>query len=913
MNEFHKFTVIEALQKLESSPVGLDEGNLQERRKRYGWNELPEVERKPLWRILIKQFRNLLVVVLLLAAVISYIMHHVVDVYVILAVVLINATIGFTQEIRAERAISSLNKMLVQQARVRRGGEIRLIRSRELLPGDVIILEEGEQIPADARIILCRSLRTIEASLTGESLSISKQDMALPGQTPLADRKNMLWKGTFVVAGYAEAVVCTTGLQTAIGDIAKTLAEIKPERSNFQRKADYLAKQMAVLAIVSTALLFTTAYFSGNFEMQELLLVSIAALVSVIPEGLPAVLSIVMAIGSKRMSRRNAIIRDLNSVETLGSVTTIITDKTGTLTQNRMMVSRIKLFNEVEFEVSDKGWLPTRYFRQHQAIVDPGDYPILNKLLQIAACSNNATIKYNVNKEGYELMGDPTEGALLVMVQNADLLPSLQPGVIEKLDDLPFDSKRKSRATLCKVEAGLQLFVVGAPEHILEQACQVLSPQGVIQMEETYASVLRKQIDEWSGKALRVIGLAYKPILDGIIKIDENDINDLVFVGFVGMIDPPRPEVKEAVEKCKKAGIRVIMATGDHINTANAIAIATGIIEGNNTGQLGALTEQQLLLLDDREFDDAINTVRVFARLTPGMKLRIAERLQAMGQLVAMTGDGVNDAPALKKANVGIAMGIMGTDVAREAAKVVLADDNFATIVNAVEEGRIVFANARQTSFFLVTTNFAEVTTLIVLIAMGYPIPLTAIQILWLNLVTDGVGDIALATERGHGDELSARPINKKENILNKEIFPFILIMSGTMAILCMGVYLWFIGLGLEKARTAVFITMASTQLFNLLNMRSLKKPIFEIGYFTNHYVNLALAASWAIQIAIIELPLFQHIFGFTPMTLVEFTALIVLSSSVLWIGECYKLFLDRMRAYMGRIRLMKNEPRLFC
>lgn len=897
MIQFHQLSTAEVLGKLETDTRGLDEDKVLRRRRQYGWNELPNPDRRPLWKGLLKQFRNLFVIILLLAAVISYAMDHILDVYVILVVVLANATIGFIHEVRADMAIRSLQGMFVPRARAIRGGKLIPLAVRDLVPGDIIVLEEGEGVPADARIIESSNLRTIEASLTGESLPVSKQEAPLPTETPLAERKNMVWKGTFVAGGYALAVVCGTGLDTAIGNIAASLSTIRPKKANFQKKTDRLARQMAFLAIFSTMMLFLTAYFLRSFSLEELLSISIAAMVSAIPEGLPAVLSIVLAIGSKRMSRKQAVIRDLNSVETLGSVSTIITDKTGTLTQNKLTVKKISVAGLDEFELSGEGWFPAGNFHQQQAVVDPADYPTLCKLLQIAACSNNATVRHDAEQDTYELLGDPTEGALLVMARKAGVAAKQDNGSV-KLDDLPFDSKRKLRATLTKDGTDTELLVVGAPEQLLARSHHLLTPQGVMPLEKIHISAIQQKISEWSGDALRVIGMAYREMTSDMDVIDENRIDTLVFAGVVGMIDPARPEARGAVVRCRRAGIRVIMATGDHINTAIAIAKLTGIINGQQQHHPVALTEQQLTLLDGQEFDDAIRTVDVFARLTPAMKLRIAERIQAMGQLVAMTGDGVNDAPALKQADVGVAMGVMGTDVARDAARVVLADDNFATIVNAVEEGRIVFANARHTSFFLITTNVAEIVTLITFIAMGYPIPLTAIQILWLNLVTDGVGDIALATEKGHGDELEAKPIPKKEPIMNGEVIPFLVIISPLMAILCLVVYFSFIGHGLAKARTAVFVTMALTQLFNLLNMRSLKKTVFEIGYFTNTYINIALVASLIIQVTIIELPIFQRIFDFRSITFVEFMLLAALSSLVLWAGEFYKFVRSRLPKY---------------
>ncbi|MCR9183212.1 MAG: HAD-IC family P-type ATPase [Flavobacteriaceae bacterium] len=885
---FYAMPVVSVLQYFGTSKNGLDLEKVKNQREKYGWNEIPEAKKDSWLKLLFKQFKNLLVVILIVAAVISYVAGHQIDMYVILAVILINALIGFIQEMKAEQAVSALKKMLVHKARVVRGGKESVIPSRELVPGDIIILEEGESVPADARIIESKNLQVTEASLTGESVPESKNNETVTESTPLADQKNMLFKSTFVTGGFAKAVVCGTGLDTAVGEIAETLSNIKRAQTNFQKKTTMLGHQMAVISIISAVVLFTVGYISGNYEFNELLLVSMAALVSVIPEGLPVVLSVVLAIGSYRMSKRNAIIRDITSVETLGAVTTIITDKTGTLTQNKLTVRKVYMFGDDPLDVSGEGWLPAGNFSRHKKIIEPNDETALMRLLEIAAYSNNASIKHTKDSDTYELAGDPTEGALLVLAAKAGLKfkPSDE---LRKMDDLPFNSKLKMRASLIEISGEKFLFVIGAPEKILEVSKHVSRESSEVLIDDSIRNELSERMDLWSADAMRVIGLAYKKLPDSVEKIDEALIKELVFSGLTGMIDPPRPNTKEAVLQCKNAGIRVIMATGDHINTAVAIAKAVGILEEQIDDELLALNEQQLLQLDEKEFDDVIQKVSVFARLTPKVKLRIAERLQAMGELVAMTGDGVNDAPALKKADIGVAMGIMGTDVAREASQVVLADDNFATIVNAIEEGRIVFSNARKTSFFLVTTNFAEITTLISLVAMGLPMALTATQILWLNLITDGLCDKPLAAERGHKDLLKDKPVKQNEKILNKSVLPFLFMMAGIMTVLSLIVYFRFIDVSLEKARTAVFIVMAFSQLFNLYNMRSLKKSIFEIGFFSNKYINLAILASVIVQIVIIEMPFFQHIFSFEYVSVYEFLILISLSSIVLWTGELYK------------------------
>jgi Ca2+-transporting ATPase len=509
----------------------------------------------------------------------------------------------------------------------------------------------------------------------------------------------------------------------------------------------------------------------------------------------------------------------------------------------------------------------------------------LQKLLKIAEVSNNSEFQHDKEADTYELIGDPTEGALSVLARKGGINRYHIPHY--KLDDLPFDSTKKLRATLIKDDKYNELYVTGAPEELMERSKKLLTDQGESELNQKEKEQILQKISEWSDHAMRIIGLAYKRQKTNII--NEDTIDNLVFVGVVGMIDLPRPDVKEAVKKCKLSGIRVIMVTGDHVNTAVAIAKETGIIEESTENDVVALTEQQLVLLDSDEFDKAIRNISVFARLTPKMKLKIAERLQAMEHLIAMTGDGVNDAPALKQADVGISMGIMGTDVARDSSDVVLADDNFATVVNAVEEGRIVFTNARQASFFLVTTNIAESVTLLVSILLGLPLPLTATQILWLNLVTDGVTGMALATEPGHGEIMKTHPLMKNENILNREVIPFLIINVGLMVGISLAAFYYYIGDSLEKARTGVFIVMAFTQLFNVYNLRNIHKSVFEIGLFSNKYINLAVGVSVLLLILVTEVPVLAKLFNFESIYIIDLILLFGVSSSVLWAGELYK------------------------
>lgn len=869
----HTYESNAILSDLGSDENGLSKEEAERRLIEFGPNEIPDPGKKPVWKILLKQFNNLMVYILFVAMVISYLTKHYVDVYVILAIIIINALIGFIQEYRAEGALAALKNMLVPKCKVFRDGSLVTINSREVVVGDILSLDEGDSVPADARIIYQKNARATEASLTGEAVPVEKTTEVLPEEIPLGDKKNMVWKSTFLSSGSVKAVVTGTGLNSQIGAIAMSLRDIAPKKTNFQLKTDKLAKQMAIIAITCAITLFFVAYFFQDAPIDDILLISIAALVSTIPEGLPAVLSIVLAIGSYRMSRKNAIIREITATESLGSVSTIVTDKTGTLTQNTMTIKKLWMPETNDVQVSGEGWESEGGFHGTEK-----DILVTELLFEIAAHCHNSSIEIN-DKGQIIVTGDPTEAAFLVLGNKAGKSKDL-----DIVEDIAFNSDLKYRSTMVIKNGKKVRFFLGAPEALLD-LCDFTRDQNgnKISLQHAYLEEIEDKMKGWSADSLRVLALAQKEENGNIHQDDK-----LEFVGLAGMMDPPRVGVYEAVKSCHDAGIRVIMATGDHAETALSIGKKVGIVR---EGREKVYTDAQLSKMSEEEFDQAISEADVFSRLTPLMKLKIAKSLQKQGSLIAMTGDGVNDAPALKQANIGIAMGIMGTDVAKDASMMVLADDNFATIVKAVEQGRIVFNNARRTSFFLVTTNFAEILTLIVAVSMGMSMPLTATQILWINLVTDGFCDKALATEQGKGNELQAPPIDPKENILNKTIYPFLIINVLIMTTLAITAYLWYLPYGIDKARTMVFITMAFSQLFNTFNMRNLTGSTFKIGLFSNKWVNYALLVSVLIQILIIEIPFFSNLFKFQVVPVEEFLFWVVLSSSVFWVTEIFKYF----------------------
>ncbi|MBS3085121.1 HAD-IC family P-type ATPase [Candidatus Pacearchaeota archaeon] len=891
-HHWHAKTKEEIFSEILTSEHGLTIGQAERRLEKFGANEIEKSRKNPRIFILLKQFNSPLIYILLLAMIIAFIFEHFVDVYVILAVVLINAGIGFIEEKKAEKAIDALKKMIVSYAKVYRSNTWLKIPASQLTPGDIIMLEEGDKVPADARLIEEKDFRTQESSLTGESFPEDKNLKVLSERVAIADRKNMVFMSTFAVSGTAKAVVVATAEQTAIGQVAKSLQEVIQPKLHFQEKVSQLALQMAIFAILGAFLTFIIGYFFRGSEFIEIFLFTIASLVSGIPEGLPAVLIIVLAISARRMAKRNAFVRHLPSVETVGVVTVIATDKTGTLTQNSIVVEKI-INSENEIDITGDGWLPIGRFMINKNPINPLVFPITEKLIHISAlCNKSKLLRQDGN---YEVIGDPTEAALLVLAKKAGLSREELVNNEKIIDDFPFNSDLKFRASLIKTKSTgkKQLYVVGAFEAVIHRSEHILNEGGKIKLTKNISEQFLKKAEQLSAKGFRVLALAYKDIPVTTNSVNQELVNNVVLVGLVAMKDPLRPEVKKAIEKARNAGIRIIMKTGDHKETALAIAKEIGLVGAKTK----ALTEEELEKMSEHEFRQAVKEVNVFARVTPKMKLKIVKTLQECGEIVAMTGDGVNDAPALKRADVGISMGIIGTDVARESSEIILADDNFASIINAVEEGRTVFRNVKRTSFFLVTTNVAEATTIIGSILVGLPLPLLPVQLLYVNLVTDTFNGIALATEPTHEDILTQPPKNKKEKILNKEIIPFLLLMVGLMVLGTLPLFYYYLQQGLDKARTIAFTAMAMFQLFNVYNMRSIKSSIFKLGVLSNKWVNYSIISSVILMLFVIYIPFFQRIFSFVPLGLSEFLLVTVVSASVLVAGEVYKMIKHKQQA----------------
>jgi Ca2+-transporting ATPase len=882
MNHWYIKKESEIFKELETSEKGISSHEAKIRLQSHGYNQIEDRKKPSKFLLVLKQFKSAFVFILIIAAIISFLFQNNIDGYIILSIVVINAGIGYFQEQKAEKAIEALQKLIVSYAKVYRDGSLTKIDSKNLVPGDIIILEEGDKVPADARLLSIDNFRTQESSLTGESFPEDKSLKTFAKPIALGDQTNMIFMGTLIVSGVAKAVIVETGAKTEIGKIATSIKKIPEERSHYQKKIDKLAFQMAVIAVIGAGIIFIIGLLN-SMNLIDLLIFTMAELVAGIPEGLPAVLMIVLAIGSWRMAKRNALVRNISSMETLGIVTVIATDKTGTLTSNTMMVELIKT-SDAELKVTGEGWQPIGKFLQNNESVNPLKIDSIKKLFEVACLCNRS--KLTRKGSGYEAIGDPTEIALTVLAGKAGIrMDDIEKEICISYD-LPFSSEKQFRATLVKnsVLGKNEIYAIGAFEKIISLSSHIIKDGERKSLMKEDREKIINDAEEYARKGLRVLALAYKDA-HSKEKITYEDINMLSFVGFVGMKDPPRSEVSEAIKKARQAGIRVIMNTGDHKETAVAIAKDIGLISGKDTA---VLTQAELESMSESEFNNAIKKVSIFARVTPEMKLKIVKSLQKEGHVVAMTGDGVNDAPALKKADIGISMGIIGTDVARESSEIILSDDNFASIVNAVEEGRIVFRNVQQTSFFLITTNIAETATLVASMIFRLPLPLLPIHLLYLNLVTDGVPTIALAMEQGHKDILKEPPRDKKENILNKEVLPFLLISVVLMLLGTIPLYIYYLP-DLLKAQTVAFVSMSFFQLWNVYNMRSLHESIFKIGFFSNNKINFAILISIILMIFVIFIDPFKSLFRFISLSIVELAVLFVLSSTVLIAGEIYK------------------------
>ncbi len=872
----------ECLRAAETRREGLTEEEAEERLESVGKNTLAEEEGISVFRLLLRQLESPLIYLLAGAAAVSVIPGHYTDAIVILAVIVINTALGFFQEYKAEEALASLKRLAAPRARVRRGNDVEVIEAAFVVPGDIILIETGARIPADARLIDAHELQVDESMLTGESEAVSKTVEPLPEETPLADRRNMVHMSTSVVGGRGEAVVVETGMETELGTIAEQVESTEKEATPLQKRMGKLSGILGLVGIGLAAAVFAVGVAMGH-EWVEMALSAVAVAVSAIPEGLPAVISVTLAVGVRRMAGRNAIIRRLASVETLGSTTVICTDKTGTVTRNEMTVTQVWADCK-DYAVTGEGYDLEGQVVPENHEAKPEEQEALRRLHAIGILANDARL-FEKDDE-WRLDGSPTEKAIL-----AASLKGLGRGASERegtrrLDEVPFSSDRKYMAVLVDSDGDREVLAKGAPERILDRCSRIVKEGKTVELTDDLRREVMEKNEALAEGALRVIAAAYRSAPESE-EIGDEDVSGLTLIGLWGMIDPPREDAVRAIADAQEAGIHVVMVTGDHAITAGAIARQAGIAPEN----AGAATGIEVDEMGDQELLEHAFGVGVFARVSPSHKLRILSVLKEHGEVVAMTGDGVNDAPALKGADIGVAMGIAGTEVARSASDMTLADDNFASIVSAVEEGRVIFNNLRRVVFYLLTTNVGEVLALVASLLLGLPLPLTAVMILWINLVTDGVCTIPLGLEPNSHDVLREPPRRPGSPILDA---PTLRRMAVLAVVIAAGTLFAFWteleAAGVERARTMAFTTLAAFQWFKAYSARSRRQSVFSLGFFGNRWLNAGVGIAVVLQILAIHTPVGRNILSTVELSIADWLRVVAVSVVVLLVDEGIKL-----------------------
>lgn len=886
---WYQLSVKDVLQKLGSSEKGLSEVEVKKRLTQYGLNKLKEKEKINRIKIILHQFSNPLIYILIIAGFITILLKEYIDSGVIFAVIILNAIIGYFQEYKAEESVRALKKLVVPKAKVIRDGIEKEINSEELVPGDIVLLFSGNKVPADLRLIHTIELKIDEAVLTGESLPVEKSINLIKKEnlTP-GDQTNMAFMGTIVVSGRAKAIVVETGQNTILGKIAKEVEEAETVKAPLQDKIHRFAKSIGLIVLASSTLLFIIGILIGE-SVKDMFMTAVASAVATIPEGLPIVVTIAMAVGVARMAKQNAIIRKLPAVETLGSTTVIGSDKTGTLTKNEMTVKLIYDCKNI-YEVEGSGYEPVGEILHNGAPIKTKEKKHLLELLRIGLLCNESNLYEEYDQ--YKIDGDPTEGSLIVSAIKAKLNPEEEKEKYKQIGIIPFESERGYMATLHIYKGKKIIFVKGAPEKVLDMCFQ-----------DSYGELINKKkhlqiASDFAKEGMRVLAFAYKYAQEDLDELTCKEIekcnhtSGLIFSGLQAMIDPPRPEVIDAIKNCKKAGIRVVMITGDHAITAKAIAKKLGISDDNPE----VLTGVEIEHMDDNDLLNKVKNISVYARVSPQHKLRITQQLIRLGEIVAITGDGVNDAPALKSAHIGIAMGKSGTDVAKEASDMILTDDNFASIFNAVKEGRIVFDNIRKVTFFLIPTGIAAILSIIGTVAIGLPIPYVPAQLLWINLVTNGLQDVALAFEPGEKGVINRPPRNPKEGIMSKLLIERTILVG---LLISAGVIFNFMnalnqGLSIEKARTIAVTTMVFFQFFQAWNSRSELQSIFKISLTSNPFLFYSMISALFAQLSVIYAPPLQWLFRTEPINMNEWLQILLVSTTVIIIVELDKLILRK-------------------
>jgi len=895
---------------------GLCDKEANARLAKHGPNELKERPRPTFWHLLLGQFNNFLILILLVSAVISLFLGEYVDATAIMAIVVLNAILGVVQESKAEEALAALQKMAAPEARVIRSGHIHTLPARELVPGDVVLLEAGHYVPADVRLVKAINLKIDEASLTGESVPVQKDaGTVLDREIPLGDRRNSAFMGTMVTYGRGKGIVIATGMHTQFGLIAEMLQSYEQEPTPLQRKLDQLGRWLGIACLLICGLVGLVGVLRG-LPPLEMFMTAVSLAIAAVPEGLPAVVTICLALGMQEMIRRHALIRRLPAVETLGSATVICSDKTGTLTQNEMMVVRCWAEGR-SLTLTGKGYQPHGEFLQAGRPFDPLADPVVRLLCQGVAQCNDALLEPSGQTANghatWRMVGDPTEGALVVAATKAGLWKEELESAFPRLAEVPFESERKRMTTVHRTDgqsgnekSPLPLpptvssppyiaFVKGAPDLLLEQCTHMMTSNGIRPLDETWRDRCMAANEKMSRQALRVLGLAYRPLEAPPANPNAETLErELTFVGLMGMIDPARPEVKPAIQVAKRAGLKSVMVTGDYPQTAIAIARELNLLsEGGKV-----LSGTELDRIDNTSFSTMVENIEVYARVSPQHKVRIVKAFKNRGHIVAMTGDGVNDAPALKRANIGVAMGITGTDVSKETADMVLTDDNYASIVSAVEAGRIIYSNIRKFVFYLLSCNVGEILVIFLAMLARLPVPLKPIQLLWLNLVTDGAPALALGLEKGDTDIMRRPPRPTNEPVINREMQWGIVIQSIAITTAVLAAFLC----GLQRfpndlaaAQTLAFVTLTTSELFRAFTSRSEYHSIFSIGLLSNRWMVIAVGSSFLLLLAVLYLPFLQPFFSTVPLSLQEWLLILPLILLPSIAAELTKLVLRRL------------------
>jgi Ca2+-transporting ATPase len=896
------------------SETGLSTEEVTRRLQRYGLNQLVEAPRPTFLHLLWDQLNNFVIILLIVASIISAVLGDEIEAGAIMAIVILNAALGVIQERRAEAALDALRQLAAPEAQVLRDGHRQTVVARELVPGDIVFLEAGNYVPADLRLLEAVNLRVEEAALTGESVPVQKDaNIRLEADIPLGDRKTTTFMGTLISYGRGRGVVTSTGMRTQIGLIAEMLQSVEREPTPLQRRLDQLGKTLGWACLAVCALVFALGWLEGR-DPLEMFMIAVSLAIAAVPEGLPAVVTISLALGMREMIKRHALIRRLSSVETLGSATIICSDKTGTLTQNEMTATRLWVDGKF-LTITGKGHTLSGDFLEDDRKVDLVNYQAALTAMWVGALNNDAEMEISGASDEemtYRMVGDPTEGALLVAAAKAGALPRPLNQAYPRVEEVPFDSERKRMITVHHIKdprpedispfdeqkryPGYVVAVKGAPDLVLDLCSeyQRLDDTHTALDDRHRMNILRAN-DMMTQDALRVLGVAYKvvpeiPDLEDVAGIEQN----LIFVGLVGMIDPPRPEVTPALKHAAQAGIRTIMITGDYPNTARAIAESIGLLRPGHQ----VLTGSEINAFSDEELTRQVERTDVFARVSPEHKLRIVEALRADGEVVAMTGDGVNDAPSIKRADIGVAMGITGTDVAKESADMVLTDDNYVSIVAAVEQGRVIYSNIRKFVYYLLSCNLAEIASIFLGTLITKHSPLTAIQLLWLNLVTDGAPALALGTEKGDPDIMNQPPRPSKEPIINR--FMQIGIAVQTIAITAVTLGAYFLGLHLhpdqpEFAETMAFLTLSLSELLRAFTARSERYPLLKIGIFKNRNMNVAVLSSLILLMLVVYVPFLNRPFNTTPLGWVQWEVMLPLLLIPSVAAEVTKYVLGRL------------------